>query len=136
MSAALRLIRDTGGDDGGLPPLQGWELFMRGAGRADRTVRDGLGTMRMLERHADKTVEQLQAVDVSRFLGRPELGPSHHAPPTSAQSEDSSRGSPRTAAPTSPPGYHGRDPPGAHLGRCRPNGCADCSAYRCTTGRR
>ena len=76
MSAALRLIRDTGGDDGGLPPLQGWELFMRGAGRADRTVRDGLGTMRMLERHADKTVEQLQAVDVSRFLGRPELGPS------------------------------------------------------------
>jgi integrase len=76
VSAALRLVRDSGGDDGGLPPLQGWELYMRGAGRAERTVRDGLGTMRMLERHADKTVEQLQAVDVSRFLARPEIGPS------------------------------------------------------------
>jgi integrase/recombinase XerD len=76
MTAALRLVRDDGGGGGELPPLDGWELFMRGAGRAERTVRDGLGTMRMLERHADKTVEQLQAVDVSRFLARPELGPS------------------------------------------------------------
>jgi hypothetical protein len=63
VTAALRLVRDTGGDDGGLPPLQAWELFMRGAGRAERTVRAGLGTMRMLEPHADKPVEQLQAVD-------------------------------------------------------------------------
>jgi hypothetical protein len=55
ISAALRLIRDTGGDDGGLPQLEAWELYMRGAGRAERTVRDGLGIMRMLERHADKT---------------------------------------------------------------------------------
>jgi hypothetical protein len=39
MSTALRLVRDTGGDDGGLPPLDGWELFMRGAGRSERTVR-------------------------------------------------------------------------------------------------
>jgi integrase/recombinase XerD len=76
MSTALRLIRDTGGDDGGLPSLDAWELYMRGAGRAECTVRDGLATMRMLERHADKTVEQLQAVDVSRFLARPEIGPS------------------------------------------------------------
>ena len=30
MSAALRLIRDTGGDDGGLPPLEAWELYQRG----------------------------------------------------------------------------------------------------------
>jgi hypothetical protein len=33
MSAALRLVRDSGGDDGDLPPLDAWELFMRGAGK-------------------------------------------------------------------------------------------------------
>ncbi|MGA9490598.1 MAG: tyrosine-type recombinase/integrase, partial [Mycobacterium sp.] len=45
-------------------------------GRAERTVRDGLLTMRALEKHAGKTVEDLQAVDVLRYLGRPEIGPS------------------------------------------------------------
>ena len=49
---------------------------MRGAGRAERTVRDGLGTLRRLERHAGKSVEQLRTVDVSRFLARTELGSS------------------------------------------------------------
>ena len=73
MTAALRLVRD--GDGGGeLPPLVAWELFMRGAGRAQRTALDSLGILRRLEHHADKTVEQLQAVDVSRFLGRQEMG--------------------------------------------------------------
>lgn len=67
--------------DGGaqLPPLVAWELFMRGAGRAERTVCDGLRVMRMLERHADKPVEHLASVDVSRFLARPELKPSSRA---------------------------------------------------------
>jgi integrase/recombinase XerD len=72
MSSALRLVRDSDGGDE-LPPLVAWEIFMRGAGRAERTVRDGLATLRMLERHADKSVEQIRAVDVSRFLGRPQL---------------------------------------------------------------
>jgi hypothetical protein len=31
MSAALRLVRDSSGDDGGLPPREQWELYMRGA---------------------------------------------------------------------------------------------------------
>lgn len=76
MSAALRLVRDDGNDGGELPPLEAWELFMRGAGRAERTVRDGVGIMRRLERHADKAVEQCAAIDVSRFLARPEHGAS------------------------------------------------------------
>jgi hypothetical protein len=36
MSAALLLVGETGGDDGGLPPLQARELFMRGADRSGR----------------------------------------------------------------------------------------------------
>jgi integrase/recombinase XerD len=48
MTAALRLVRDDG-SDGELPPLVAWELFMRGAGRAERTIGDGLATMRRLE---------------------------------------------------------------------------------------
>jgi hypothetical protein len=41
MSAVLRLVDNTGG--GELPPLQAWELFMRGAGprRADCARRCG-----------------------------------------------------------------------------------------------
>lgn len=65
MTAALRLVRNDGTDGGGLPPLEAWEIYMRGAGRAERTVRDGVGTMRHLEKHAGKTVEQLATVDVS-----------------------------------------------------------------------
>lgn len=38
VSAALRLVRDSG-DGGDLPPPEAWELFMRGAGQAERTVR-------------------------------------------------------------------------------------------------
>ncbi|MDT5057710.1 MAG: integrase/recombinase XerD [Mycobacterium sp.] len=78
MSTALRLVRDSDGGDE-LPPLVAWELFMRGAGRAERTVGDGLRVMGMLERHANKPVEHLASVDVSRFLARPELKPSSRA---------------------------------------------------------
>lgn len=72
MNAALRLVRD--GDGGGeLPPLQAWELYMRGAGRSERTVRDGVLTLQRLERFSGKTVETMTALDVSRFLSRPNL---------------------------------------------------------------
>jgi integrase/recombinase XerD len=74
MSAVLRLVDNTGG--GELPPLQAWELFMRGAGRAERTVRDGVATMQRLERNAGKGCDQLAPVDVSRFLADPDLGAS------------------------------------------------------------
>lgn len=79
MTAALRLVRDTGGDDGGLTPLERWELYMRGAGRAERTVRDGVSVMQRLERDAGKDCTEIRAVDVSRFLADPKLRPASRA---------------------------------------------------------
>lgn len=78
MTAALRLVRDDDGD-GGLPPLEAWELFMRGAGRSERTVREGVRVMRGLERHAGKDCTEVRAVDVSRFLADPDLRPASRA---------------------------------------------------------
>lgn len=78
MTAALRLVRDDDGD-GGPPPLEAWELFMRGAGRSERTVRDGIAVMRRLERDAGKDCTEIRAVDVSRFLANPQLRASSRA---------------------------------------------------------
>ncbi|WP_205877535.1 site-specific integrase [Mycobacterium camsae] len=72
MSTSLRLVRGDDGD-GSLPPLEGWELYMRGAGRSEHTVRDGVAIMRRLEGHAGKDCTEMQAVDVSRFLANPAL---------------------------------------------------------------
>ncbi|KLO29573.1 hypothetical protein ABH37_13205 [Mycobacterium haemophilum] len=52
---------------------------MRGAGRAERTVRDGVQIMRRLERSAGKDCTEIRAVDVSRFLGDPDLRPASRA---------------------------------------------------------
>lgn len=71
MTAALRLAR--AGDGDGLAPLEARELFMRGAGRAERTVRDGVAVMRRLERESGKECTEIRAVDVSRFLAKPAL---------------------------------------------------------------
>lgn len=73
MTAALRLVRDTGGDDGGIPPLERWEIYMRGAGLSDRTVTCGVSTLQHLERFAGRSVDEMRPVDVSRFIGRPSL---------------------------------------------------------------
>ncbi len=78
MSAVLRLVSDDDGD-GVLPPLEAWEIFMRGTGRSERTVENGLATMRQLERHAGKDCTEIRAVDVSRFLGNPDLRPASRA---------------------------------------------------------
>ncbi|RFZ08107.1 hypothetical protein [Mycobacterium marinum] len=69
MSAALRLVCDSHGCDQ-LPPLEAWELFMRGAGRSERTVRDGIATMRRLEQVSGKDCTEIRAVDVSRLHPR------------------------------------------------------------------
>jgi hypothetical protein len=45
VSAVLRLVRDTGGDDGGVTLLEAWEIQMRGAGRSPRYVYHALRTM-------------------------------------------------------------------------------------------
>lgn len=78
MSAALRLVRDTDNSDR-LPPLEAWEIFLRGAGRSERTIRDGLYTMRRLEAHSGRTCVEMATVDVSRFLGNSALKPSSRA---------------------------------------------------------
>lgn len=72
MTAALRVVRDGDGN-GGLPPLDAWEIYMRGAGRSERTIRDGRLRLEHLERFSGKTVETVAPLDVSRFLGRPTL---------------------------------------------------------------
>jgi integrase/recombinase XerD len=75
VSAALRLVRDTGGDGGGVTLLEAFEIQLRGAGRSDRYVSDSIKTLLHLERFTGKTLETLTALDVSRFLGRPGLKP-------------------------------------------------------------
>jgi integrase len=72
VSAALRLVRGGGGGDD-LPPLEAWEIHLLGGGRSDRTVTAGVQTLQHLERFTGKTVETMTALDVSRFLGRPNL---------------------------------------------------------------
>lgn len=75
MTAALRLVRDAGGDDGGVSLLEAWEIQMRGAGRSPRYIYHALNTLRHLERHSGKAVDEMTPIDVSRFLGRPDLKP-------------------------------------------------------------
>jgi integrase/recombinase XerD len=72
VSAVLRLVDNMGGD-GDPPPLEAWELFMRGAGRSERTIHDGVLTMQHLQRFNGKTIDTLTPIDVSRFLARPNL---------------------------------------------------------------
>jgi integrase/recombinase XerD len=73
MTAALRLVRDDGTDGTGLPPLEAYELYLRGAGRSERWVVDSLYTLRRLQVRAGKDVDACAAIDVSRFLGAPQL---------------------------------------------------------------
>jgi hypothetical protein len=73
MSAALRLVRDTGGNDGEIPPIEAWEIWMRGAGFSKNTIREGVRTVTRFLGLADKAPETATPLDVSRFLGRPEL---------------------------------------------------------------
>ena len=78
VSAALLLVRDSDGG-GELPPLQAWELFMRGAEprRADCARR--CGDHATAKRNAEQGCDQLAPVDVSRCLADPDLGASSRA---------------------------------------------------------
>jgi hypothetical protein len=57
MSAALQLVPAVGAgdDDGGVTPLEQWELYMRGAGRSNRTITETIGVLRRLERFLGHT---------------------------------------------------------------------------------
>jgi hypothetical protein len=74
-SAALRLVPDIGAgdDDGGLSPIEQWELYMRGAGRSQRTISETIGVLRQLEKFSGTRVESIRPLDIARFLGRRRL---------------------------------------------------------------
>lgn len=75
MSAALRLVRgDTGDRDGQLPPIEAYELWMRGRGLAVRTIEETVCTLRRLQRVSGYPIEAMPALAVSRFLGSEQLG--------------------------------------------------------------
>lgn len=69
---ALRLVQG-GGFDGGLTPLERWELEMRGAGQSERTIRSAHLLILRIQRVTGKTIDQLQPIDISRFLADPRL---------------------------------------------------------------
>ena len=65
----LRLVQGASGDNrDGLTALELWELHMRGAGRSDRTITETVNLLHRLERSAGKDVEDVTALDVSRWL--------------------------------------------------------------------
>jgi site-specific recombinase XerD len=75
MSTALRIVPAAGAghDDGGFTILEQWEIYMRGAGRSERTISETLGLLERLERFSGRRVENVTALDISRFLGRRRL---------------------------------------------------------------
>ena len=73
---SARHLRSVTGDDGNeLPPLERYEIYMRGAGLSARWIKDSLSTLRQLERNADASIESVTELDVSRFIGRENLSP-------------------------------------------------------------
>ncbi len=77
MSAALRLVTDTGTgtSDGELPPLQRYEIWMKGRGLSARTITDSMLTLRRLERVTRRPAHAVAALAISRFLADEALGP-------------------------------------------------------------
>lgn len=75
MSAVLKLVPDAGAgdDDGDLGPLEQWELYMRGAGRSNRTINEMIRVLRCLEHFSGSRVECVRPLDIARYLGRTEL---------------------------------------------------------------
>ncbi|MEN4399369.1 tyrosine-type recombinase/integrase [Mycolicibacterium senegalense] len=74
MTAALKLVKSTGSRGGGLPPIEAYELWMRGRGLADRTIVDTVCTLRRLQRDSGYPIESTPTLAVSRFLAAEQLG--------------------------------------------------------------
>lgn len=75
MRPALALVPDvdTGDADRDLSPLELWELYMRGAGRSNRTISETITVIRRLEKFAGVRLENVRPLDIARFLGRSRL---------------------------------------------------------------
>lgn len=63
MSAAL----------GGLPPIDAYEIHLRGAGRSERWTTDSVSTLKRVEARTGKSIRDIAPIDVSRFLADPKL---------------------------------------------------------------
>ena len=76
MTAALRLVvqSSTGNQGGQLPPIERYELWMRGRGLAARTIKETVCTLRRLQRGSGYPVEATAPLAISRFLGADHLG--------------------------------------------------------------
>lgn len=74
MSAALRLVKSTGERGGQVPPIEAYELWMRGRGLSARTITETIGTLRRLQNEAGYPIEAVPALAVSRFLANESLG--------------------------------------------------------------
>lgn len=71
---SLKLVTGRGAGDGELPPIEAYELWMRGRGLADRTIGDAGLTLRRLQARSGYPVEGTPALAISRFLAADQLG--------------------------------------------------------------
>lgn len=80
---SARRLRVVEGDSGerppDLPPLEHYEIVLRGAGRSERHVTDSIATLKRLERRANRPIENVSALDVSRFCAAENLSASSRA---------------------------------------------------------
>jgi integrase/recombinase XerD len=72
VSAALRLVRDSDGG-GELPPIDAYEIWLRGRGLSPRTVGEAVHTLRRLEHTTGHPIDQTPTLAISRFLGAEQL---------------------------------------------------------------
>lgn len=70
MSAArrLRLVEGTGTGDGQLPPIEAYELWMRGRGLSKRFIEETVCTLNRVQRLSGYPLEATPALKISRFL--------------------------------------------------------------------
>jgi len=75
MSAALRLVKSSQGNgEGELPPIERYEIWMRGRGLAVRTIEETVCTLRRLQRDAGYPIDAMPGLAISRFLAAEQLG--------------------------------------------------------------
>ena len=129
MSAAMRLVKSSqGSGDSELPPIDRYEIWMRGRGLAVRTIEETVCTLRRLQRDAGYPVDAMPGLAISRFLAADQLG-ARARYTTTATSADSSAGSPTTTVPMRWPACRGPGCRAVCHGRSPPSSSATCSRY-------
>lgn len=73
--SALRLVKSSSGNSSGqLPPIERYELWMRGRGLSSRTITESVRTLRRIQRDSGYPVEAMPTLAISRFLAAEHLG--------------------------------------------------------------